>query len=484
MAYCGLFVLVLLATSNIHTHCLDWSGPLRDNAVLSVCVGDDVTLPWDFQTAENEVTEDIKWEYETNSTSKLIAFYSSERFMPTESYEQRVKCKSNGSLTMNDVTLKDSGMYSIRVEVQSQDGVSRYQRSASLQVKDSALIEDRKVHVQQEGDAVWDNATRTFTITLSCGTFRFTEDRPTFDVQWTAPTGGTLNSTKYSNGRFYLSLPSPVVGGTYTCRIPPNHLSNVCLSDSRHGNDFVRVVGLKANVLQMLHDAEKQKEQIADLKAEDQRSRAVQVTLQASDDSQKLQVEKLQDKDDSLQTEVVLLKAAKETWTVENAWLRSQLMNMTQQRGQLQARVDSVTDFIERLKLTIAPCPADWSVFGQSCYAFFTQPLKWVDAKAACERQHGILVEIDSLQENAFVYNMVKGVRSAWIGLNDIEQEGVFVWASSGRLPSYSHWESNQPDNWKGKEHCGTIWAYGGDRWNDAMCDHQIPYVCERHTLF
>ncbi|XP_070198383.1 low affinity immunoglobulin epsilon Fc receptor-like isoform X2 [Littorina saxatilis] len=404
--------------------------------------------------------------------------------MPSESYKQRVKRESNGSLTITDITLKDSGMYSIKVEVQTQNGVSRYQRSVFLQVKDSVLTEDMKVHVQQEGDAEWDNATRTFTLTLSCGTFRFTEDRPPFDVQWTTPTGGALNSTKYSNGRFYLSLPSPVVGGVYTCRIPPNHLSNVCLSDSRHGNDLVRVVGLEANMLQMQHDAEKQKEQIADLKAEDQRSRAVQDTLQASDDSRKSQVEKLQEKDDDLQAEVDLLKAANETRTAENAWLRSQLMNLTQQRGQLQARVDIVTDFIERLKLTIGPCPADWSVFGQSCYAFFTQPLKWVDAKAACERQHGILVEIDSLQENAFVYNMVKGVNSAWIGLNDIEQEGVFVWASSGRLLSFSHWGAGQPSNWNGQEHCGMFWAHVGDRWNDGTCNHQIPYVCERHALF
>nr|AJA37897.1 C-type lectin [Littorina littorea] len=433
MAYCGLFVLVLLATSNIHTHCLDWSGPLRDNAVLSVCVGDDVTLPWDFQTAENEVTEDIKWEYETNSTSKLIAFYSSERFMPTESYEQRVKCKSNGSLTMNDVTLKDSGMYSIRVEVQSQDGVSRYQRSASLQVKDSALIEDRKVHVQQEGDAVWDNATRTFTITLSCGTFRFTEDRPTFDVQWTAPTGGTLNSTKYSNGRFYLSLPSPVVGGTYTCRIPPNHLSHTCLTDSRHDNDFVLVDSVKVNVLQTIFE---------------------QKTLREEDEKLKAENEKLQSAVDKLKEE----------------------------DGKLNELLSRITKVIDQ-------CPRSWTLHGESsCYKYISTATTWQAAKVQCENMGASLVEIDSQAENSFVFKMVnsKGAKEAWLGLSDLGEEGVFL-LPSGQLPAFTKWHSGEPNDSSNREDCAEFMpgrSDFSDRWNDAPCGSRNPFVCEQHLLY
>ncbi|KAK7105316.1 hypothetical protein V1264_016717 [Littorina saxatilis] len=135
MSNCRVFVLVLLAALNNHSFCLDWNDSPQDNDVLSVCVGDDVTFPWDFQTAAYEDVKDVKWEYETNSTSKLIAFYSSGTFETSEMYAQRVSCESNGSLSMTDVTMKDSGMYTISVETQNQNGVGRYQRSVALRVE-------------------------------------------------------------------------------------------------------------------------------------------------------------------------------------------------------------------------------------------------------------------------------------------------------------------------------------------------------------
>ncbi|XP_070206564.1 uncharacterized protein [Littorina saxatilis] len=266
--------------------------------------------PWDFLTPANEEVQNVTWEYETNSTSKLIAFYSSGENETGELYSHRVSFESDGSLTMTDITMKDSGMYNISVETQDQNGVGRYQRSVALQVKDSMLTEDRKVHVRQEGGAEWDNTTSTFTLTLSCGTFRFTDQQPSLQVEWTTPTGDTLNSTDYSNGRFYLSLLAPVVGGTYTCRIPPQHLSHTCLNDSRNYNNFVRVDSIQINVLQTVfeqktlkEEAKKLNDRIVNLDSEDQKRKAENEKLIAENKELKVEDEKLKAEIEKLKAE-------------------------------------------------------------------------------------------------------------------------------------------------------------------------------------
>ncbi|XP_070207665.1 uncharacterized protein [Littorina saxatilis] len=374
-----LFVLVLLVALNKHSYCLDWRGSPKDNDVLSVCVGDDVTFPWDFLTAPNEDVKDIKWQYETNSTSKLIAFYSSGVFETSAYYSKRVSYESIGSVTMTDVTMKDSGMYSISVETQDQNGVGRYQTSVALQVKDSMLTEDRKVHVRQEGGAKWDNTTSTFTLTLSCGTFRFTDQQPSLQVEWTTPTGDKLNSTYYSDGRFYLSLLAPVVGGTYTCRIPPQHLSHTCLADSRHDNDFVRVDSIQINVLQTIFEQktlteedEKLKDRIAHLKAENEKLKAEQEQLEAD-------AEKIKDQNMELQSAVDKLK---------------------EEDGKLN-------DLLSRITKVIVKCPRSWKLLGESCYKYINYATTWQRAKVMCEIEGAGLVEIDSEEENSFVFTMV-----------------------------------------------------------------------------
>ncbi len=68
----------------------------------------------------------------------------------------------------------------------------------------------------------------------------------------------------------------------------------------------------------------------------------------------------------------------------------------------------------------------------------------------------------------------------AWLGANDIETEGKFVWEATGQSITYSNWSLGQPDNWK-EEDCVHLMTGSEGKWNDLKCDSpkQIT-MCER----
>eukprot|EP00965_Chrysotila_dentata_P162551 5367452-Pleurochrysis_carterae.AAC.3 len=99
----------------------------------------------------------------------------------------------------------------------------------------------------------------------------------------------------------------------------------------------------------------------------------------------------------------------------------------------------------------------------------------WHEAKAACARDGNILAEINSQAENDVLQALSQG-DDVWIGLNDLDNEGQFVWDGTGGEPTFAPWESAQPDNFEGLEHCVHL---RGSRWNDQRCDYRLPkYAC------
>ncbi|MAW60562.1 MAG: hypothetical protein CMJ94_06975 [Planctomycetes bacterium] len=79
----------------------------------------------------------------------------------------------------------------------------------------------------------------------------------------------------------------------------------------------------------------------------------------------------------------------------------------------------------------------------------------WTDAQAAAVAMGGNLVTIDDQAENDWVYqtfgNWGNQSRDLWIGLHDINTEGVHEWAS-GATVSFTNWAIGQPDNYTGND--------------------------------
>ncbi len=75
------------------------------------------------------------------------------------------------------------------------------------------------------------------------------------------------------------------------------------------------------------------------------------------------------------------------------------------------------------------------------------------------------LVSIGSANENQWIVNtfITSSNKGAWIGLNDIDQEGIYKWVS-GEVFSYSNWNSGEPNN-AGNEDVVAMTING--KWND-----------------
>jgi hypothetical protein len=113
---------------------------------------------------------------------------------------------------------------------------------------------------------------------------------------------------------------------------------------------------------------------------------------------------------------------------------------------------------------------------GSSYYLLDTTT--WTQAEAEAVTLGGHLVSIGSADENAWVWETFGPLAGTfWIGLNDAEQEGVFVW-SSGAPVAYTNWwvDGGQPDNGGGVENHVEMNNYV---WNDNQDSAQFAAVVE-----
>lgn len=112
-------------------------------------------------------------------------------------------------------------------------------------------------------------------------------------------------------------------------------------------------------------------------------------------------------------------------------------------------------------------------VFRGKHYAVFVKPASLDEATAWCEKQGGHLATINSAEEDAFAFSLMKreGVEMAYIGASDAKNEGTWLW-TDGRRVGYTNWdrEKNQPNNrgWNNApEHWAGILVSRGGKWWD-----------------
>ncbi|XP_062616788.1 lectin BRA-3-like isoform X1 [Saccostrea cucullata] len=123
-------------------------------------------------------------------------------------------------------------------------------------------------------------------------------------------------------------------------------------------------------------------------------------------------------------------------------------------------------------------------------YLQIKNKVTWSNAKVECEKLGAYLVTIDTEEENTWLTETFVPVRgpgecrtwwfccSHWIGANDIEQEGRFVWTGNNRdVTSYSNWYPNEPDNKAGQD-CVHMCREG--IWGDYGCGGTYSYICEK----
>ena len=132
--------------------------------------------------------------------------------------------------------------------------------------------------------------------------------------------------------------------------------------------------------------------------------------------------------------------------------------------------------------------PSDAARFKGKRYKVYAEKLTWRRAHAKCVELGGHLVAIETRDENEFVTELAAKAKldSVWIGANDEEKEGHWVW-TTGQPLTYSYWCGDQPNNWKGNENYAQMfvkpnynnWKNLPGQWNDIPDVDQPGFICE-----
>ena len=145
------------------------------------------------------------------------------------------------------------------------------------------------------------------------------------------------------------------------------------------------------------------------------------------------------------------------------------------QRKQATALVVMMDEHVDSILVPISGC--DLITCKNKCFSYFSHSsINRNDARVNCQTWGGDLASIASAGENA----AVDSIRSSsadgfcWIGLNDFDTEGTFVW-SDGSGSSYRNWAVGQPNNFN-DEDCAFVLPIF---WDDLPCSHTLPcYYC------
>ena len=91
-------------------------------------------------------------------------------------------------------------------------------------------------------------------------------------------------------------------------------------------------------------------------------------------------------------------------------------------------------------------------------------------------------VEINSAEEQQGIINLLGPVGFAsyyWIGLSDAEEEGTYVWATSGDPMTYENWAPGQPIGGT-SYNCAWMGTSGSWEWTNSDCGSDTNQVlCE-----
>lgn len=130
-------------------------------------------------------------------------------------------------------------------------------------------------------------------------------------------------------------------------------------------------------------------------------------------------------------------------------------------------------------------CPRPWITFRDHCYQFIRKQTSFDHAEEICESYsdmngHSHLVSIHDEEELLFVSSNsidIIGTGHVWIGLNDIQEEGEYVW-TDGSTFNYSKFSEGEPND-DGNEDCIHI-TDDGRFWNDHYCHLNKYFLCKR----
>ncbi|KAE8296956.1 hypothetical protein D5F01_LYC03568 [Larimichthys crocea] len=114
--------------------------------------------------------------------------------------------------------------------------------------------------------------------------------------------------------------------------------------------------------------------------------------------------------------------------------------------------------FCNRDTLQCSHCPPGWTEHASRCFILSHEPKKWENARIECLDYGGDLAMVWNKEDQALLTNMTfqyvqqnpsEDFHSAWIGLQDMVQEGTFYWVNGDTSGmSFIGWIRSQITLW------------------------------------
>lgn len=104
---------------------------------------------------------------------------------------------------------------------------------------------------------------------------------------------------------------------------------------------------------------------------------------------------------------------------------------------------------------------------------------RYKEAQLYCHGRGGTLSMPKDETANNLIASYINqaGLTRVFIGINDLEKEGNFVYSDRSPMQTFNKWRSGEPNNAYDEEDCVEMVASGG--WNDVACHITMYFVCE-----
>jgi hypothetical protein len=125
-------------------------------------------------------------------------------------------------------------------------------------------------------------------------------------------------------------------------------------------------------------------------------------------------------------------------------------------------------------------CPEGWQHFPNACYYKSNEKRSYSEALKFCRQFNGALVNINSEEENNFVYDtfVSKPTYSrTFIGVVREKHGSTTFVTNDGKPQTYFKWGEGEPNNAGGYENCVEMKRKG--MWNDLPCGMKLPFICK-----
>ncbi|XP_038050727.1 low affinity immunoglobulin epsilon Fc receptor-like [Patiria miniata] len=132
-------------------------------------------------------------------------------------------------------------------------------------------------------------------------------------------------------------------------------------------------------------------------------------------------------------------------------------------------------------------CPVGSHRYGKACYFVIKELKSWYKVQQICAASHASLAVPNSSEEQTFIWELLQrefypdGLgNGAWIGCNDINQDGVWNCPlRGGETNAYQNWGEGNPSNQYSGADCALIGDRAGGIWWNQYCNNHRYATCE-----